>query len=84
MTPSPIVEFWIQKDRFSIEVDDKGGIDLAPINRPQDRDHRFRRFKATQIDMDRVGRSPYPGFFRRSNVSHDDTSLICINKYHNA
>jgi hypothetical protein len=34
MTPSPIVEFRIQEDRFSIEVGDKGGIDLAAINRP--------------------------------------------------
>jgi hypothetical protein len=33
VTPSPVIELWIQEDRFSIEVGDEGGIDLTAVNR---------------------------------------------------
>ena len=85
MTPSPIVELWIEKDRFPIEMGDEGGIDLAAVDRLQNRDHGLWRFKAAQVQMDGVGRSPYPGFLLRSNTSHDDAPLMfIINRYHNA
>jgi hypothetical protein len=85
VTPSPIVELRIEEDRFPIEVSDERGIDFAAVDGLENRDHRLRRLKATNVDMDGIVRPPYPGFALRSTASHDDTPRTeCINRYHNA
>lgn len=81
MVPSPIVELRIEEDRVPIEVSDEGGIDLAAVDRLQNRDHRLRRLEAADIDMDGVGRSPYPGFRLRPSATHIDTpSMPSVDK----
>jgi hypothetical protein len=76
VAPSPIIELRIEEDRLLIEVGDESGIDLAAVDRLQDGHHGFRRLEATDIDMESVGRSPYPGFPLWSGASHNDTSLM--------
>ncbi len=66
----------IEKDRFAIEVGNEGGIDLAAVDRLQDRNNGLRRFEAAQVHMHRIGRPPYPGIFRGSSASHSEAPFL--------
>ena len=77
MTPSAIIQLRIEKDRLAIEVGDQCGINLAAIDGLQNCDHGFRRLKTTYVDMDGVGRSPFPGFLLRSSAAHTVAPARC-------
>ena len=72
MAPSAIIELRIEEDRFAIEMSDEDGINLATVDRLQDRDHGLGRIEATHVDMDSITRTPYPAFLLRSSAGHDN------------
>ena len=85
MAPSAIIELRIEEDRFAIEMSDEDGINLATVDRLQDRDHGLGRIEAAHVDMDGITRTPYPAFFLRLSAGHDNPHLCphLINQYHN-
>jgi hypothetical protein len=47
---------------------DQGGIHVAAFDGAQDRNHRFRRLQAAQVEVDAIGGPPHPGSIRRGGV----------------
>jgi len=57
-------------------VGNEGGIDLAAVDRLQNRNHELRRFEAAQVNMHRIGRQPHPGILRCSSASYGEAPFL--------